>query len=39
VSAHAVRDDEQPSLVIRFGEEAVFVASADHAHIRAGGDV
>jgi hypothetical protein len=39
MTAHAVCDDEQPSLVIRFSEEAVLVPSADHAHIRAGGDV
>ena len=37
VAAHAVGDDEQPAIAVRFDGEVVFVPGPDHAHIRAGG--
>ena len=38
VPAHAVGDDEEPTLLIRVGVEAVFVASTNAPDIGAGGD-
>jgi hypothetical protein len=38
VAAHAIRNDEQPTLLIGVGIEAVFVACPNSPDVGAGGD-